>query len=158
MELLTSYQYTAFNEGSYCSLAAYAVTLPATITLCPEHLTIVASDNATKELGEFIDDNCLDFHIGQIEVNDENLHKVIDSITTDADTLRKIIYQMTEEKKIMVESHKNIIADITKQRDSIKEKRDMYQRWYAETSDKADKVKNQVKAIAVLINSIFPER
>lgn len=58
----------------------------------------------------------------------------------------------------MVKSHKNIIADITKQRDSIKEKRDMYQRWYAETSDKADKVKNQVKAIAVLINSIFPER
>lgn len=157
MELTTSYQYKAVNEASYNSLAAYASTIPATVTLHPGLLTIVISENANKEVGEFIDDNGLDFHINPIEVDDDNLRDVIDSETTDADTLRKIIYRMMEEKRAMAETHKSVLEDITKQRDSAKENRDMYQKWYYETKQGADRVKSQVKAIAVLVNSIFPE-
>lgn len=94
MELSTSYQYKAINEESYNSLAAYATTIPATVTLHPGLLTIVISENAAKEVGEFIDENGLDFHINQIEVDEDNLRDVIDSATTDADTLRKIIYRV----------------------------------------------------------------
>lgn len=157
MELTTSNQYKALNEASYNSLAAYASTIPATVTLHPGLLTIVVSENAAKEIGEFIDDNGLDFHINPIEVDDDNLRDVIDSETTDADTLRKIIYRMMEEKRAMAETHKSVLEDITKQRDSAKENRDMYQKWYYETKQGADRVKSQVKAIAVLVNSIFPE-
>lgn len=157
MELTTSNQYKALNEASYNSLAAYASTIPATVTLHPGFLTIVISEDATKEVGEFIDDNGLDFRISQIEVDDDNLRDVIDSETTDADTLRKIIYRMMEEKRAMAETHKSVLEDITKQRDSAKENRDMYQKWYYETKQGADRVKSQVKAIAVLVNSIFPE-
>lgn len=157
MELTTSYQYKAINEASYNSLAAYASTIPATVTLHPGFLTIVISEDATKEVGEFIDDNGLDFRISQIEVDDDNLRDVIDSETTDANTLRKIIYQLLEEKRAMAETHKSVLDDITKQRDSAKENRDMYQKWYYETKQGADRVKSQVKAIAVLVNSIFPE-
>ncbi len=157
MELTTSRQYKALNEDSYNDLAAYASTIPATVTLHPGLLTIVISENANKEVGKFIDDNGLDFHINPIEVDDDNLRAVIDSETTDADTLRKIIYRMMEEKRAMSETHKSVLDDITKQRDSAKENRDMYQKWYYETKQGADRVKSQVKAIAVLVNSIFPE-
>lgn len=157
MELTTSNQYKALNEASYNSLAAYASTIPATVTLHPGFLTIVISEDATKKVGEFIDDNGLDFRISQIEVDDDNLRDVIDSETTDANTLRKIIYQLLEEKRAMAETHKSVLDDITKQRDSAKENRDMYQKWYYETKQGADRVKSQVKTIAVLVNSIFPE-
>lgn len=157
MELTTSNQYKALNEASYNSLAAYASTIPATVTLHPGLLSIVISENASKEVGEFIDDNGLDFHINPIEVDDDNLRAVIDSETTDADTLRKIIYRIMEEKRAMAETHKSVLEDITKQRDSAKENRDMYQKWYYETKQGADRVKSQVKAIVVLVNSIFPE-
>lgn len=157
MELTTYNQYKALNEASYNSLAAYASTIPATVTLHPGLLSIVISENASKEVGEFIDDNGLDFHINPIEVDDDNLRAVIDSETTDADTLRKIIYRIMEEKRAMAETHKSVLEDITKQRDSAKENRDMYQKWYYETKQGADRVKSQVKAIVVLVNSIFPE-
>lgn len=157
MDQNTAYQYKAINEDSYNSLAAYAVTTSATVTLHPGLLTIVISSNATNEVDEFIDSEGLDFHINPIEVHDENLRDVIDSETTDANTLRKIIYQLLEEKRAMAETHKSVLDDITKQRDSAKENRDLYQKWYHETAGKADRVKSQVKAIAVLVNSIFPE-
>jgi len=157
MELTTSNQYKALNEASYNSLAAYASTIPETVTMHPGLLTIVISEDATKEIGQFIDDNGLDFHINPIEVHDENLGDVIDNATTDANTLRKIIYQLLEEKRAMAETHKSVLDDITKQCDSAKENRDMYQKWYYETKQGADRVKSQVKAIAVLVNSIFPE-
>lgn len=157
MELTTSNQYKALNEASYNSLAAYASTIPATVTLHPGFLTIVISEDATKEVGEFIDDNGLDFRISQIEVDDDNLRDVIDSETTDANTLRKIIYRMMEEKRAMAETHKSVLDDITKQCDSAKKDRDLFQKWYHESAQGADRVKSQVKAIAVLVNSIFPE-
>lgn len=158
MELNTPYQYKALNEDSYNSLAAYASTIPATVTLHPGLLTIVISENATKEVGKFIDDNGLDFHINQIEVDDDNLRDVIDSETTDADTLRKIIYRMMGEKQSMIEAHESVLESITKQCDSAKKDRDMYQKWYYENTEKTDRVKSQIQAIAVLVNSIFPEK
>lgn len=157
MELNTPYQYKALNEDSYNSLAAYATTIPATVTLHPSLHTIVISENAAKEVGQFIDENGLDFHINQIEVDDDNLRDVIDCATTDADTLRKIIYRVLEERRAMAEANKSVLDDIAKQCDSAKKDRDMYQRWYHETSEKADRVKSQVNAIAVLIDSIFPK-
>lgn len=157
MGLITSYQYKALNEDSYNNLAAYASTIPATVTLHPGLLTIVISEDAAKEVGQFIDNNGLDFHINQIEVDDDNFRDVIDSETTDADTLRKIIYRMMEEKRAMAEEHKSVLDDITKQYESAKENSDLYQKWYHESAKKSDRVKSQVKAIAVLVNAIFPE-
>lgn len=154
MELNTPYQYKALNEGSYNSLANYAVTIPATVTLHPSLLTIVVSEDGAKEVGQFIDDNGLSFHINQIEVDDDNLRDVIDSETTDADTLRKIIYRMMSEKQSMIEAHDSI----TKQCEFAKKDRDLYMKWYHESTQGADRVKSQIQAIAVLVNSIFPEK
>lgn len=157
MEHNTPYQYKALSQDSYNSLAAYASTIPATVTLHPGLLTIVIPEAAAKEVGQFIDDNGLSFHINQIEVDDDNLHDVIDSETTDAGTLRNIIYRMMGEKKSMIEAHESVLESITKQYESAKENCDMYQRWYSDAQDKADRVKSQVQAIAVLVNSIFSD-
>lgn len=156
MENQTSYCYNALNEDSYYKLAAYASTIPATVTLHPGPLTIVVSENAKEYVGKFIDDNGLDFHINPIELHDDNIEKLINSDTTDADTLRKIIFRMMREKETMIEAHQSVVDSITKQCDSAKEDREMYQKWYHESSEKNDKVKSQIQAIAVLIDSIFP--
>lgn len=158
MEIKTSYCYQALNQGSYINLAAYAVTTPATVTLHPGLLTIVVSEDASNDLGKFIDDNGLNFLINPIDVHDENRGEVIDNEITDANTLRKIIYRLMEEKQSMAQKHKNVIDEITEKCDSAKYDRDMYLKMYSEASRKADRVKNQVQAIAVLVNSIFPEK
>ena len=154
----TPYQYKAMNEDSYNSLAAYAVTTPATVTLHPGLLTIVISGDAANEVGQFIDSEGLDFHINPIEVHDENLGEVIDNETTDADTLRKIIYRLMGQREAMEEQHNNILADITAQRDDAQKSRDNYSKWLSEEAAYSNRVKSQVQAIAVLINSIFPEK
>lgn len=157
MDQNTAYQYKALNEDSYNSLAAFAVSTPATVTLHPGLLTIVITGDDANEVGKFIDSEGLDFHINPIEFHDETLGAVIDCETTDANTLRKIIYQLLEEKRAMAETHKSVLDDITKQCDSAKKDRDLFQKWYHESAQGADRVKSQVKAIAVLVNSIFPE-
>ena len=158
MNLHTPFKFTASDDTSYNSIAACAVTIDATVTLHPDLLTVVVSSEGVGEMGQWIEDNNIaDVKVSQIEVNDDNLNEVIESKTTDAGTLRKIIYRMMEEKRAMAETHKSVLDDITKQRDSAKENRDMYRKWYYETKQGADRVKSQVRAIAVLVNSIFPE-
>lgn len=158
MELNTPYQYKALNEDSYNSLAAYATTIPATVTLHPGLLTIVISENAANEVGQFIDENGLDFHINQIEVNNENLRDVIDSETTDADTLRNIISRLMDEHEAITEPLERDLAKVEKERDEAKHDRDMYKRWHSESLQASCRVKSQIQAIAVLVNSIFPEK
>lgn len=158
MDQNTAYQYKALNEESYNSLAAYAVTTPATVTLHPGLLTIVITGDEANEVGKFIDSEGLDFHVNPIEFHDETLGAVIDCETTDAGTLRKIIYRMMAERTAMEEHHKGIITEITAQRDEAQKSRDTYSRWYTEEAAHSSRVKNQVQAIAVLINSIFSEK
>lgn len=157
MEQATPYRYEAKNGGSYNELAAYATQLMGNVSLFPELSTIVIDGRFANDVGKFIDKEGLDVFISPIEVDDNNIHNIINTATVDTDTLRKIIYQLLEEKRAMAETHKSVLDDITKQRDSAKQNRDLYQKLYHETSGKADRVKSQVKAIAVLVNSIFPE-
>ena len=102
MDQNTAYQYKALNEDSYNSLAAFAVSTPATVTLHPGLLTIVITGDDANEVGKFIDREGLDFHINPIEFHDETLGAVIDCETTDAGTLRKIIYRMMGERSALL--------------------------------------------------------
>lgn len=155
MELNTSYQYKAFNKDSYNSLAAYATTIPATVTLHPGLLTIVISDNTAKEVGQFIDDNGLSFHINQIEVDVDNLGEVIESETTDASTLRVILRHLLERKREIAEQGGKTLAQVIKERDDALTDKEMYHRWYTDTLDSYSRVKSQVKAIVNLMNEVF---
>lgn len=161
MEQNLSIQYNALNKESYDSLAAYVVTIPATVTLHPSVHTIVIPDNAAKEVGQFIDDEGLDFHIHPTEVDDEHLCELIDNETTDAATLRKIIHRMREHG----ESHRKMFAEIQdayskaeKERDVLKKEYLSYKEMFRDKANQYDRVKDQVKAISVLVGAIFPDR
>lgn len=52
MDQNTAYQYKALNEDSYNSLAAFAVSTPATVTLHPGLLTIVITGDDANEVGK----------------------------------------------------------------------------------------------------------
>lgn len=157
MAQVTSYRYKAIDEDSYNSLAAYAITLPATVTLHPGFQTIVISENATQEVGEFIDSEGLSFHIAPIEVDEDNFGDLIDDPVTDPDTLRVIINQLVQDKAKMAAAHRDALAEITRQKDAAKKEADLYQRCFSETNSNANRVREQVEAIAVLINAIFPK-
>lgn len=157
MEQNTVYQYKANNSGSYNELAAYAVSLAADVSLYPELQTIVIDGKAAQDVGKYIDDHGLDIHIAPIEVDYENLGEVTDNEATDPGTLRKIIHYLLNRWRSIVAQHENDITKITNERDVARNDRDIYQRWYRERGASEDRVKSQVKAIAALLNSIFPD-
>lgn len=157
MKEYTAIQYNALDEDSYNSLAAYAITTPATVCLHPELDTIVISDSVSDEIGKFIDREGLDFNISPVEFSSENLKEVVDNPITDADTLRNIIYTLLREKEDMAEAHRDAISDIIRQKDVAENDRDRYKDWFYESNNKENRIKEQVKAIAVLINSIYPK-
>lgn len=158
MEQNKAIQYKALDNESYNALAAHAVNFPATVTLHPKLSTIVVCGDWHQKIRDLIHSESLSFQVEPIEFNDDSLEKLIDSDTTDAGTLREIIFRLINEKADAEDSYQKLINDITAQRDEARKGRDEYSKWWHEANFKNDRVKDQVKAIAVMINSIFPER
>lgn len=152
-----SYRYAALSEDSYNSLAAFASTIPAQVTLFPALHIIVVADDGVAEVGKFIDDNALDFRISPIELDEDNLTEVVECEATDPYTLREIISHMKAERASMMQAHEAVVADIKRQRDMAKSRCDRYSRWWGEASARNGRVKAQVEAIAALISSIYPK-
>lgn len=153
----TSYRYAALSEESYNSLAAFVSTIPAQVTLFPAlHIIVVANDGVT-EVGKFIDDNALDVHIEPIELDEDNLNKVVECEATDPYTLREIISYMKAERASMMQAHDMVVAELKQQKAEADERRERYSQWWDEATAHNDRVKAQVEAIAVLINSIYPK-
>lgn len=154
-----SYRYAALSEDSYNSLAAFASTIPAQVTLFPAlHIIVVADDGVAEVvIGKFIDDNALDFQISPIEIDADNLMATVECEATDPYTLREIISYMKSERASMMQAHEAVVADFKLQRDMAKSRCDRYSRWFNEASARNDRVKAQVEAIAVLLNSIYPK-
>ncbi len=176
MDVNTSYRYKAINTTSYNSLAAYIATVPptasVTATLHPGLSTIVVSGNFVADVNRFIDEENLEFHINPIAVHAENLGEVIDNETTDAATLRKIIYSMMEKKRQSDEQHeeeaKSLHSDLLKCEDDLfkceadlleaQRLRDSYREQWARCRAELTRVRKQVEAIAVMQQSIFPKK
>lgn len=152
-----SYRYAALSEDSYNSLAAFASTIPAQVTLFPALHIIVVANDGVAEVGKFIDDNALDFQIGPIEIDADNLMATVECEATDPYTLREIISYMKSERASMKQAHEAVEADFKRQRDMAKSRCDRYSRWFNEASARNDRVKAQVEAIAALISSIYPK-
>lgn len=153
MDNETAYRYKALNGESYRTLAAFAATLEATVTLYPALRTIVISGEGVAEAGKFVDDKGLDFHIDPIEDDD-----AVDNETTDAATLRRILYRVLADRKKDEIRRDSIIADITAQRDEAEKGRDFYCRRWNEANTRQCRIREQVQAIGVMINSIFPKQ
>ena len=161
----TTYKYKANNEESYNSLAAYVVTMPVTATLFPQLQTIAIAEEASKEVGEFIDKEALDFIISIADIEAYDIHKLLADPTSDTSILRDIAEALLEDKKASAELYKRNIDEVTKERGEAilaleNTKKDManISRWWREEQNKNDRIRKQIDAIAVLMDSIYPKQ
>lgn len=160
----TTYKYKANNVLSYNTLATYAITLPVTVTLFPQFKTIAISEEASKEVGEFIDNKALDFIIDVAQIETDDINELLSDPTSDVSILRDIAESFQAERKATADLYKKNIDEVTKERADIiialeKEKRSAtsYSRlWQAERT-KNKRVHEQICAISVLMNSICTE-
>lgn len=155
MEQTTSYRYEAKNDGSYNELAAYAALLMGNMSFFPGLRTIVIDGNFANDVGKFIDKEGLDVFISPIEINDDNLLDLVNMATLDTDTLRKVAYRLIEQTNNLAETHNNIIAEITATNDAVKKDRDYYRELYLKCAGKNYRIKEQIRAIGTLVDSIF---
>lgn len=164
MENKTIYQYKANNESSYGTLAYYATSLPVNVSLSPGSLTLNIDGSAAKEVGQFIDDNGLSFHITPIEQDGENIDSLVADERTDASVLREIIRGLDEKIKVQEDMHKESSEAMQRRlqacETNLREARgnaESYREWYAESQAETDRIKRQIQAISLLFRSIFPE-
>lgn len=164
MENKTIYQYKANDKSSYNALAYYAPCLPANVSLYPGRLTLNIDGSAAKEVGQFIDNNGLSFHITPIEQDEKKIDSLVADETTDASVLRDIIHGLNEKIKIQEDMHSKSSEAMQKKlqdcETNLRRARgnaESYREWYAESQAETDRIKRQIQAISLLFRSIFPE-
>lgn len=157
MEQTSPYRYEAKNGGSYNELAAYASLLMGNVSFFPEQQTIVIDGRFTNDVNKFIIKEGLDVYISPIEIKDDNLLNILNTATVDTDTLRKIAYHLIEKINIMAKEHNNSTANMTAENKAVKKDRDYYRELYLKYAGKHDRIKQQIRDIGSLINSIFPK-
>lgn len=142
-----SKQYTASTLTTYNDMLGVILknNYPVNMTANREALVIVLD----------FDDNDAST-INQITEAVKDMEIIVsDTITIDA-LGASVIAEIAHAKSTITKAAENI-SDLHKKNEWLTNDRDMYQKWFREASNKNDRVKSQVKAIAVLINSIFPE-
>lgn len=157
MEQNNSYRYEAKNVGSYNELAVYATQLRGNVSLFPELNTIVVDGRFANDVGKFIDKEGLDFFISPIEIEDDELINLVNTEAIDTETLRRVTCRIIALSNRAAEKQDNIIAEITAADESVKKDRDFYRELYLKYANKNDRIKKQVQALAVLVDSIFPK-
>lgn len=157
MEQTLSIRYVAANRESYESLAKFAVSLGTTVTLFPTLNTILITENSEKAVNEYINTNMLDFLAETLDFGDEQLESAADLITVDSGTLRRVIARLTDQRADMsteIAEIKNQLADVKDQLADSQKKEAQYSKWWSEASTSNNRIKQQIKAIAVLVSSI----
>lgn len=164
MEKTTSYQYKANNEASYNSLAAYAVTVPATVTYFPVIKTIVVSGDDNKEIGRFIDAEGLDFEISPISVEEEEVEKLLEDAAMDAPSLRKVIDLLLAEKQATAARHESEVTGLNVEIEGLKadnetltKSRDTFKTWYYEKLDEVVDLKKRIETVSSMMDLLFPK-
>lgn len=160
MANLTSYKYVALGSSDYITLASYLIeTKGAIVTLNPTANIIVVAPtpecpDVINEIGKYIDEEALSFQTSPIEIDSDNESLLIEDYSTDGNTLRQILsgtiayYEdIKKSYDIRCETAENALAQARKDKD-------MYSRWYSEASSSSNRIKEQVKAISVLLSSI----
>ncbi len=157
MEQTLSIRYVAANRESYESLAKFAVSLGTTVTLFPTLNTILITESSEKAVNEYINTNMLDFLAETLDFDDEQLESAAGLITVDSGTLRRVIARLTDQRADMsteIAEIKNQLADVKGQLADSRKSEAQYSKWWSEASVSNNRTKQQIKAIAILVNSI----
>lgn len=157
MENAISYRYEALNEESYDEMLGYVLAEDFEVALYPESQTIVIANFDEAEVGKFIDDNALDFRIKALDVYDNDLDSLIDSETVDANTLRKVAERLRHRIKVMAEANEKSHNALKEELFRTRNEHERLSGFLNEANCKSCRVRKQVEAIAVMLDSIFPK-
>ena len=149
---IKAYKYNALSPGAYSQLAAFVITLDATATLHPDYATIIVEASAHKQISDFIANEELAVQCSEIP---DGVHRTIeaDNELIDVDSLRCAVNFL----KGYIDGCKAELAETTKKLSETEKERDRNWQWYIESDAERGRVKEQIKAIAVLTNSIYKD-
>lgn len=172
-----TYRYIAGNRDSYIDLAQALATSQANVCLFPDANTITVTEteksgSLLESIAKHIDAASLEVTVEQVKIEDCNLDREAVSETANPEILKHIIAQMAEHFKkqeadyYSMHSEKcNIIREITESKQQLQsdlndanEKLNYYKQRVSDLSQTNSRVKEQIKAIATLLNSIYPDR
>ena len=145
------------NEISFTSQFSLDHTTGRKMFFITADLTPYTSD-MRQALGNFLDNEIE--HLMKADYMADIYDTADDAFNdpyADAGSLRTMLGStldhLTEEKKL----HDTNLDDVRKQLDEVKKNRDFYQDNYYKEITKGGRVKEQVRAIALLMDSIFPK-
>lgn len=154
-----SYKYVANDSDSYKALANEVLKHEVVATFHPADMTIILSyssgmEDILKNIGSFIDDNALNFHIDPIKV--EGYSPLFSDSILDGVTAKKMANIFSQERDADVFDLQKELNNTKTSLETITEDRDNYQKWYLKSIARENKIKEQIKAIGVLLNAIYP--
>lgn len=158
---MESYRYTAKDQNSYVTLINIICDqVNAVITLNPTTKTIIVNsryndEDVFKFIGSRIDENGLSYWI---QPSDSVVYDSITEMIDDDDVDREILRDSCESLHKEIELLKLNFADELKTKDniidSITKSRDEFKSIFITKANENDRIKEQVKAIGVLLNAI----
>lgn len=162
MSYATPYCYKASGAEDYNCLAEYIVTSTLNASFFPKIFTIVVThkeedDEAFKEIGKFLNDEGLNFHISPIILHDDCRNELIDCEVTPSHILQTIIYEMLSESVKNAEVANSLQTRLSACEDELTKTRidkDRYHQWWQEASNKNTRLENSIKALSTLLNSV----
>lgn len=156
------YKYKANGNEAYNSLAAFAVTLPVTVTLFPEFKTIVAPEDAADAIGNFIEEEGTNVEIIVVEIDNRSDEDLLSDPTSDNETLRVTALGALSELAAAKRAYDDKLNQTVNERDKAldqlrvteREREDNYKRWFNAHREN-NRVRAQVEAISTLMKSIY---
>ena len=155
----TSYKYIAYDVESYEALASKAITTGADVALYPSQKTIIVTPTKEAEdviqfIGEYIDNSALNFRIYPMEIKEYS--DLFSDTVLDGATAKKMANVLRQECDIDIFDLQKKLKEAKTSLETITKDRDNYQKWYHSSIVRESKIKEQLKAIGVLLNAINP--
>ena len=146
--MATTLRYTLADRETYQELATFAVTLTSEVTLYPQMLSIVVCDEDKDIVADYLNDHDI-IPAEEIELSTD--YQNVDELFSETMCGESIL-------RYVAETYKGDKEAAEKRIEHLKTDRDLYRQFYNEVKEKSNRVEEQVKALAVLINNIYPQK
>lgn len=155
----TPYCYKALSAEAYNTLAAHIVTSTLDASFFPKLFTIVVTpkedeEEAFKEVGKFIDNEGLSFHINPIVLNDADENNLINNEVTPSYMIVEILVRKLTEHLDTEKSLQTRITACEEELSKVRQDKELYNRWWQEESTKRNRLENTIKAFRTLLNVV----
>ena len=158
----TPYCFKADSGEDYNTLTAHISTSTLNASFFPRLFTIVVTpkedeDEAMKEVGKFINDKGLNFHINPIVLHSESRKDLIDGEVTPPCILQAIIYETLDESAKYADIANSLQTRLSVCESNLSKERqdkDQYYKWWQDEESKRRRLEDTIKALRTLLNAV----